>query len=69
MAIAVAFLPLLLLLASPTAYEVNYVAGDTSGWSQGVDYSTWKNIQCGRHTFVYLRREHAWGGRSDPKRL
>ncbi|GKV12723.1 hypothetical protein SLEP1_g23840 [Rubroshorea leprosula] len=48
MAIAVAFL--LLLLASPTAYAVNYVVVDTSGWSQGVDYSTWKNIQCGRHT-------------------
>ncbi|GKV12722.1 hypothetical protein SLEP1_g23839 [Rubroshorea leprosula] len=39
MAIAVAFL--LLLVASPTVYAVNYIVGDSSGWSQGVDYSTW----------------------------
>ncbi|GLT84293.1 hypothetical protein SLE2022_025320 [Rubroshorea leprosula] len=39
MAIAVAFL--LLLLASPAAYAANYVVGDTSGWNQNVDYSTW----------------------------
>ncbi|GLT84291.1 hypothetical protein SLE2022_025300 [Rubroshorea leprosula] len=39
MAIAVAFL--LLLLASPAAYAANYVVGGTSGWNQGVDYSTW----------------------------
>lgn len=32
---------LLLILAAPAAFAANYVVGDSNGWSQGVDYSTW----------------------------
>jgi len=32
---------LVLMLALPTVFGVDYTVGDSSGWSSGVDYSTW----------------------------
>jgi hypothetical protein len=31
----------LLAAAAPAAYAVDYTVGDSSGWTGGVDYSTW----------------------------
>ncbi|OMO69632.1 Plastocyanin-like protein [Corchorus capsularis] len=39
MAAVAAFL--ILLLATPAAYAVDYTVGDSSGWTTGEDYSTW----------------------------
>ncbi|KAF9591207.1 hypothetical protein IFM89_002862 [Coptis chinensis] len=39
MAIAAAFLAFLLVL--PAAYAVDYIVGDSAGWNQGTDYTTW----------------------------
>ncbi|GLT39623.1 hypothetical protein SLA2020_138050 [Shorea laevis] len=38
---ALAAAVLLLLLASPVAFATNYLVGDSSGWNQGVTYSSW----------------------------
>ncbi|XP_058086238.1 uclacyanin-3-like [Magnolia sinica] len=32
---------LFILFAIPAAYAADYTVGDSSGWSTGVDYSTW----------------------------
>ncbi|MED6149281.1 hypothetical protein PIB30_060928 [Stylosanthes scabra] len=32
---------LILLLASPSVFATDYAVGDSSGWSLGVDYTTW----------------------------
>ncbi|KAF5190139.1 Early nodulin-like protein [Thalictrum thalictroides] len=39
MAIATAFFAFLLIL--PAVYAVDYTVGDTNGWTQGIDYTTW----------------------------
>ncbi|XP_007052334.2 PREDICTED: uclacyanin-3 [Theobroma cacao] len=39
MALAAAFL--LLLLATPAAYAVQYTVGDSTGWTSTGDYTTW----------------------------
>ncbi|KAH9733459.1 Uclacyanin-3 [Citrus sinensis] len=32
---------LILLLVAPAVYAVEYTVGDTSGWTQGFDYTSW----------------------------
>lgn len=32
---------LILLLVAPAVYAVEYTVGDTSGWTQGFDYTGW----------------------------
>jgi hypothetical protein len=32
---------LILTLAAPVVYGAQHIVGDSTGWSQGVDYSTW----------------------------
>lgn len=32
---------LIFLLAVPTAHAVDYIVGDSSGWSTGVNYNKW----------------------------
>lgn len=39
MALAAALL--VLLLATPAAYAVQYTVGDSTGWTSAGDYSTW----------------------------
>lgn len=41
MAKAIAASFLLLMLAFPTVFAVDYDVGDTSGWASGVDYTNW----------------------------
>lgn len=40
MAMAVVFL-IVSLLAAPTVYAVDHVVGETSGWTQSVNYAAW----------------------------
>nr|GMC84872.1 uclacyanin-3-like [Ipomoea batatas] len=48
MAVAVNFAILFVLLAVPAAFAADHVVGDSSGWSQTGDYTTWASSK----TFV-----------------
>ncbi|KAI8027731.1 Uclacyanin-3 [Camellia lanceoleosa] len=37
----VAALMMILVIAAPAAYATQYTVGDTAGWAQQVDYTTW----------------------------
>ncbi|XP_019173189.1 PREDICTED: mavicyanin-like [Ipomoea nil] len=41
MAVAVNFALLFLLLAAPVAFAADHLVGDSSGWTQSGDYTTW----------------------------
>nr|GMC90949.1 uclacyanin-3-like [Ipomoea batatas] len=41
MAVAVNFAILFVLLAAPAAFAADHVVGDSSGWTQTGDYTTW----------------------------
>lgn len=50
-------LPLLLVACSSTAAATSYTVGDGSGWTTGVDYTTWvasKNIKIGDNLGMYV---------------
>jgi hypothetical protein len=41
--LVIAGLVLLAAAAAAPAYATDYVVGDSSGWTSGVDYTTWAN--------------------------